>query len=101
MGTNFSSLEDRINNLETNNTKQNQILSELNEQGGNLDSKLSNLESADTFLQEAHRMHTEKALEIEKECKRMEQTFVQFYKEQRQELDSKIKVDISNLLLDK
>merc|ERR1712212_157478 len=62
---------------------------------------LSSLESADLFLQEAHRMHTEKALDIENECKRMEQTFVQFYKDQRQDIDSNIKVDINNLQIEK
>merc|ERR1711892_1607436 len=99
--SNISSLVERIQDLENSDSKQNERLSKLGEQGDNLDSKLSNLESADLFLQEAHRMHTEKALDIEKECKRMEQTFVQFYKDQRQEIDSRVKVDISNLQLEK
>merc|ERR1711892_1203286 len=97
----MSSLVNKVHTIETSDTRQNDLLSKLEDQGENLGSKLSNLESADLFLQEAHRMHTEKALDIEKECKRMEQTFVQFYKEQRQEIDTKIKVDIGNLQLEK
>eukprot|EP00091_Calanus_sinicus_P002658 TRINITY_DN12751_c0_g1_i1.p1 TRINITY_DN12751_c0_g1~~TRINITY_DN12751_c0_g1_i1.p1 ORF type:complete len:425 (-),score=94.58 TRINITY_DN12751_c0_g1_i1:727-2001(-) len=97
---NMSSLVNKVQDLETSESKQNSLLSKLGEQGDNIESKLSSLESADLFLQEAHRMHTEKALDIEKECKRMEQTFIQFYKDQRQEIDSKIKVDISNLQLE-
>merc|ERR1712106_690789 len=99
--SNISSLVERIQDLENSDSKQNERLSKLEDQGDNLEAKLSSLESADLFLQEAHRMHTEKALDIEKECKRMEQTFVQFYKEQRQEIDTKIKVDIGNLQLEK
>merc|ERR1712013_975909 len=97
----ISSLENKVHNIETSDSKQNALLSKLEDQTDNLDVKLSSLESADLFLQEAHRMHTEKALDIEKECKRMEQTFVQFYKDQRQDIDSNIKVDINNLLIEK
>merc|ERR1712008_235001 len=97
----MSSLVNKVHTIETSDTRQNDLLSKLEDQGENLGSKLSSLESADIFLQEAHRMHTEKALDIEKECKRMEQTFVQFYKDQRQEIDSRVKVDISNLQLEK
>merc|ERR1712168_260256 len=97
----ISSLENKVQDIETSDSKQNSLLSKLGDQAENLDIKLSSLESADLFLQEAHRMHTEKALDIENECKRMEQTFVQFYKDQRQDIDSKIKVDISNLQIKK
>merc|ERR1711874_674103 len=99
--SNMSSLARRVQDIETSDIKQNELLSKMGDQGNNLETKLSSLESADVFLQEAHRMHTEKALDIEKECKRMEQTFVEFYKDQRQEIDSKIKVDINNLQLEK
>merc|ERR1711892_1232256 len=97
----MSSLVKKVHTIESSDTRQNDLLSKLEDKGDNLGSKLSSLESADIFLQEAHRMHTEKALDIEKECKRMEQTFVQFYKDQRQEIDSRVKVDISNLQLEK
>merc|ERR1712013_951703 len=97
----ISSLENKVHNIETSDSKQDALLSKLEDQTDNLDVKLSSLESVDLFLQEAHRMHTEKALDIEKECKRMEQTFVQFYKDQRQDIDSNIKVDINNLLIEK
>merc|ERR1712055_681649 len=97
----ISSLENKVQNIETSESKQNALLSKLEDQAENLDIKLSSLESADLFLQEAHRMHTEKALDIENECKRMEQTFVQFYKDQRQDIDSNIKVDINNLQIEK
>ena len=99
--SNISTIIEQIQTLENSEIKQNGKLSKFSEQRNNLESKLSNLESADTFLQEAHRMHTEKVLEIEKECKRMEQTFVQLYKEQRQEIDTKLKVDIGNLHIEK
>merc|ERR1712013_571172 len=65
----ISSLENKVHNIETSDSKQNALLSKLEDQTDNLDVKLSSLESADLFLQEAHRMHTEKALDIEKECK--------------------------------
>merc|ERR1739838_858228 len=48
-------------------------------------------------LQETNRMQTEKTADLDKECKRIEQTFIKFYKDQREELDSKIKIDINKL----
>merc|ERR1711915_391680 len=83
--------------LEKSDGTQNAILSRLDEQDKNIESKMSNLESADIFLQEASRMNTEKLLNIENECKRMEQTFLDFFKDQRHELDSGVKTDIDTL----
>merc|ERR1712054_120883 len=91
------SMTGRLVDLEKSDGTQNAILSRLDDQDKNIESKMSNLESADVFLQEASRMNTEKMLNIENECKRMEQTFLDFFKDQRHELDSRVKTDIDNL----
>merc|ERR1711915_475758 len=91
------SMTGRLVDLEKSDGTQNAILSRLDDQDKNIESKISSLESADIFLQEASRMNTEKLLNIENECKRMEQTFLDFFKDQRHELDSRVKTDIDTL----
>merc|ERR1711915_926352 len=91
------SITGRLVDLEKSDGTQNAILSRLDDQDKNIESKMSSLESADIFLQEASRMNTEKLLNIENECKRMEQTFLDFFKDQRHELDSRVKTDIDPL----
>merc|ERR1711915_941359 len=91
------SMTGRLVNLEKSDGTQNAILSRLDDQDKNIELKMSSLESADIFLREASRMNTEKLLNIENECKRMEQTFLNFFKDQRHELDSRVKTDIDTL----
>merc|ERR1711892_637404 len=50
----MSSLVKKVHTIESSDTRQNDLLSKLEDQGDNLGSKLSSLESADIFLQEAH-----------------------------------------------
>merc|ERR1711915_996941 len=91
------SITGRLVDLEKSDGAQSAILSRLDDQDKNIESKMSSLESADIFLREASRMNTEKLLNIENECKRMEQTFLDFFKDQRHELDSRFKTDIDTL----
>merc|ERR1712168_861442 len=101
INSNISSLVNKIEDIETIDVKQNALLSNLGEQGNSLENKPSSLESADQRLQEANRIHTEKTSDIEKECKRIEETFVKFYTDQRQEIDSNIKVTLNSLQTEK
>merc|ERR1711892_849720 len=50
----ISSLVNKVHTIESSDTRQNDLLSKLEDKGDNLEAKLSSLESADIFLQEAH-----------------------------------------------
>merc|ERR1712089_47565 len=69
----------------------------LDEQDEQWEAKIKALEDADSFLQESNRQQTHKVVTIDEECRRIEETFIQFYKEQKQEIDTEIKVNINKL----
>jgi len=82
------------------NAQQEEQLKALENQFQVLDNKLKNLESADLFLQEAHRILTEKTTHVESESKKIEENISSQLKDQQEEINTKIKVQVSSLLKD-
>ena len=91
----ISTVVEKIQNLEQFEKLHNQKTSSMEGVLKETNSKLSNLESADLFLQESHRILTEKSSNIEKEMKQMEQTLIKKFDDQNQLFDNRLKNDIN------
>ena len=91
----ISTAVEKIQNLEQFEKLHNQKTSSMEDVLKETNSKLSNLESADLFLQESHRILTEKSSNIEKEMKQMEQTLIKNFDDQNQLFDNRLKNDIN------
>merc|ERR1712227_929514 len=94
----ISTLVEKIQNLEASDKTNKQTVLNLETSIGDSNSKLSNLESADLYLQESYRILTEKSTTIEKDLKQMEQTVKKTISEQRTEMESRLKLDNGHLL---
>ena len=94
----ISTLVEKIQNLEASDKTNKQTVLNLETSLGDSNSKLSNLESADLYLQESYRILTEKSTNIEKDLKQMEQTVKKTISEQRTEMESRLKLDNGHLL---
>merc|ERR1712198_478052 len=73
---------------------------EITELKGKIDdsnSKLTNLESADLFLQESHRPLTEKSLKIENDLKEAKYEFIASSSDLKKDLDGKIQLNWENM----
>jgi chromosome segregation ATPase len=95
-----NSSQEIFNTLTMSNAQQEEQLKALENQFQVLDNKLKNLESADLFLQEAHRILTEKTTHVESESKKIEENISSQLKDQQEEINTKIKVQVSSLLKD-
>jgi chromosome segregation ATPase len=93
----LGTLIERLHGMDETDERLTERVTRLEEHDQQLGGKFKNLEDADEILQEGHKQQTEKTIRIEEECKRIEETFVQFYKEQRQEIDTHIKENITKL----
>ena len=91
----ISTVVEKIQNLEQFEKLHNQKTSSMEGVLKETNSKLSNLESADLFLQESHRILTEKSSNIEKEMKQMEQALIKNFDDQNQLFDNRLKNDIN------
>jgi len=97
INSNFiNSSQEIFNSLTIGNAKHDERIKSLEGFSELLDNKLTSLESADLFLQEAHRMLTEKTTYVENESRKLEGTV----REQRDELEMTLKKQITMLLKD-
>ena len=90
----ISTIVEKIENLESSDKAHKQKETSLETTLGNTNLKLTDLESADLFLQEAHRNLTEKSSLVEKEIKRLEQSMIKDSEEQKTNFDNKLKNEI-------
>ena len=93
----ISTVVEKIENLETSDKAHKQKELNLESLIEDTKSKLSELESADLFLQEAYRNLTEKSASVEKEMKLFEKTIMKDSEEQKTYFDNKLKNEV-NLL---
>ena len=93
----ISTVVEKIENLESADKAHKQKELNLESLIEDTKSKLSELESADLFLQEAHRNLTEKSASVEKEMKLLEKNILRDSEEQKTHFDNKLKNEV-NLL---
>ena len=86
--------------LSDNDTKQDERLAFLENQGLNLDIKLPSLESVDVFLQEANRQITGRTANVEIDAERIEEKLNLLINQQQEMIDDKLKAQIADLLKD-
>ena len=98
--TYMMSSQELLNNISISSVEQAAKIEALESQTGILDNKLSSLESADLFLQEAHRMLTDKTTLVETESKRLEAAVLAHMKDQKEEHEDNLKSQISLILKD-
>merc|ERR1719348_2684148 len=65
-----------------------------------LEDKLKDLESADVYLQESCRQATEKTIALEGQSKKAEDNLTSLYKQQQEDIEGKLKVQIRELIKD-
>ena len=94
----ISTVVEKIQTLEASDKTNKQSVLNLEALIGDSNSKLSNLESADLYLQESYRILTDKSTTIEKDLKQMEQTVKKTISEQRIEMESRLKLDNGHLM---
>ena len=82
----ISTMVEKIQNLELSDKDARTKMTELVKKIDDSDQKLTNLESADLFLQEAHRMLTEKSTKLESDLKQVEATSTKTSEVQKDEL---------------
>ena len=82
----ISTMVEKIQNLELSDKDVKTKMTELVKKIDDSDQKLTNLESADLFLQEAHRMLTEKSTKLESDLKQVEATSTKTSEVQKDEL---------------
>jgi chromosome segregation ATPase len=95
-----NSSQEIFNTLTMGNAQQEERIKELEAQFQVLDKKLESLESADLFLQEAHRMLTDKTTHVESESRKMEDKLSSQLRDQQEEINTKLKVQVASLLKD-
>ena len=88
------SLQEKIENLETADKVHKQKEFDLESLIEDTKSKLSELESADLFLQEAHRNLTEKSASVDKEMKLLEKSIMRDSEELKIQFDNKLKNEV-------
>ena len=93
----ISTVIEKIENLETADKAHKQKELNLESLIDDTKSKLSDLESADLFLQEAHRNLTEKSASVDKEMKLLEKSILKDSEELKTQFDNKLKNEV-NLL---
>ena len=98
--TYMMSSQELLHNISISSTEQAEKIEALESQTGILDNKLCSLESADLFLQEAHRMLTDKTTLVEAESKRLEASVLAHMKNQKEEHEDTLKSQISLILKD-
>ena len=92
----IASLQESFTSATVLNSQHAEKIKELEVQTENMDIKLNSLESADLFLQEAHRMLTDKTSSVESEHKRIETNVTAFLKEHETDIDN-LKQNVSAL----
>jgi len=95
-----NSSQEIFNTLTMGNAQQEEQIKALENQFQLLDKKLESLESADLFLQEAHRMLTDKTTHVESEARKMEESLSSLLRDQEEEINLKLKVQVASLLKD-
>ena len=90
----ISTAVEKIENLETADKAHKQKELNLESLIEDTKSKLSELESADLFLQEAHRNLTEKSASVDKEIKLLEKTIMRDSEELKIQFDNKLKNEV-------
>ena len=94
----MSAVIEQANMLMVNDVKQDETIKSLDKSIQNLDWKLSNLESADLFLQESHRLLTEKTAALETQSKKVEDLQSSLNLLQKEEIEGNLKVKLNELL---
>jgi len=96
----IQSSQEIFNTLTMGNARQDERINSLESLSQVMDNKLGSLESADLFLQEAHRMLTDKTTLVETESKKLEGTVMTNLRNQREDLEMTLKKQITMLLKD-
>merc|ERR1711910_41841 len=88
---------EQVNATLINDAKQDSQIKTLEIQNRSLEDKLSSLESADLFLQESYRQLTDKTVKIESDFRKSDDNLNFLYKQQHEEIEGKIKGQITDL----
>merc|ERR1712098_744581 len=93
----MTSLNEKLQELAMNDKRAKVEITELKDKIDDSTSKLTNLESADLFLQESHRQLTEKSLKIENDLKETKSEFIASSSDLKKDLDGKIQLNWENM----
>ena len=93
----MTSLNEKLQELAMNDKLAKVEITELKGKIDDSNSKLTNLESADLFLQESHRQLTEKSLKIENDLKEAKYEFIASSSDLKKDLDGKIQLNWENM----
>ena len=93
----MTSLNEKLQELAMNDKLAKAEITELKGKIDDSNSKLTNLESADLFLQESHRQLTEKSLKIENDLKEAKYEFIASSSDLKKDLDGKIQLNWENM----
>merc|ERR1712198_672659 len=93
----MTSLNEKLHELAMNDKLAKVEITELKGKIDDSNSKLTNLESADLFLQESHRQLTEKSLKIENDLKEAKYEFIASSSDLKKDLDGKIQLNWENM----
>merc|ERR1711915_1064815 len=93
----MTSLNEKLQELAMNDKHTKVDITELKDKIDDSNSKLTNLESADLFLQESHRQLTEKSLKIENDLKETKSEFIASSSDLKKDLDGKIQLNWENM----
>merc|ERR1711872_100986 len=101
MSSNFiNSSQEIFNTLTIGNAQHDERIKSLEGFLQLLDNKLGSLESADLFLQEAHRMLTDKTTHVENESRKLEGNVKSILREHKEDFEMVLKKQITMLLKD-
>jgi len=94
------SSQEMFNTLSISNAKHDTRIQELEAFTNSFDNKLSSLESADLFLQEAHRMLTERTTSVEAESRKVINKVNVSLEDHKEDIEAKLKSQINLILKD-
>jgi len=96
----IESSQEMFNSLSIGNAQQDSRIQTLESVTSSMDNKLGSLESADLFLQEAHRMLTDKTTFVEAESRKLIGTVNSSLEDHKEEIETNLKSQITLLLKD-
>merc|ERR1711892_371397 len=94
----MSAILEQAGMLMVNNVKQDETISSIHKSIDNLNAKLADLESADTFLQESYRLVTERTVSLESQTKQFEDIHILLKSQKQEKIEENLEGKVNQLL---